>query len=91
LLLVTALLRSKHGMATRRRRYMAKAGHEKFEYHVAFATDTGLVFIINGRNGVIRKIQMVDQAQDDWEPCMEVGEPKLVKRRRIKPAEEEPK
>lgn len=64
MLLTTALFQSEHGIATRRK----FISHTRFEYHMAFASQRGVVHIHNGRNGTIRRISAVDQAFTDWEP-----------------------
>lgn len=79
MLLTNALLRSKYGIATRRRSFMSGGRKQRFEYHMAAATPSGKVFILNGRSGIVSPITAVDQAREDWEPYLVRVE---VKRRR---------
>ena len=81
MLLMTALLQSENGIATRRKSVNASHGKMKFEYHTAVVCNGGIVHIFNGRNGTIRRAEGADNLLTDWEPFQPSPMPK---RQRIK-------
>lgn len=69
MLLAPALHKSLHGIARRSRvKSVSQRGIERMEWHIAFVTDRGNVYAINGRTGNIHAMNAEDQARDDWEP-----------------------
>lgn len=68
MLLLTAIMQSDCGIATRRKSVNASHGKIKFEYHTAFVTMRKTVYIFNGRNGTIRRAEGLDNTLTDWEP-----------------------
>lgn len=77
MLLTTALIKSLHGIATRRvvLRKTSK-GNLQFDHHFAVVSDKGVVHVLRGHTGTIRRIEAVDQLRTDWEPFQEVPENK---------------
>src|SRR3990167_3982434 len=73
MLLTTALMRSLHGIATRRILLRKNSnGKEVFEYQLAAASDKGVIHIFRGLTGSIRRLEAVDQLLVDWEPFQEI-------------------
>lgn len=68
-LLVTALFKSLHGIATRKTVLrVTKSGKEIAENFIAVTSAKGIVRIINCSNATIRFVRQDDQERLDWEP-----------------------
>lgn len=72
MLISTALMRSLCRIATRR--VPRKGFKDKFQYEFAVAPNKGmgLIYIIHGNTGFVRRLEAVDQLRTDWEPFQEV-------------------
>ena len=86
MLLTTALLKSMHHIATRRRQVGAIGKRKKvvYEYLLAVASDRGVVNIFNGRNGTMRRVSDEDQLVNDWTPFQ--SSPDMRSKHQIKKA-----